>query len=76
MDKLSSDENKYLPKKNNLNATIKFQFRNLDNFIHPDFLNSDEKYVKRFMSTKLSNNDFMSFIEYSPPSSNKLVNFC
>ena len=26
--------------------------------------------------TELSNNDVMSFIEYSPPSSNKLLTFC
>ena len=38
-------------KKYKLNATFKFQFRDLDTFIHKDSKESGEKYVKRFMST-------------------------
>ena len=39
------------------------------------------KHISRSMKkigslTELSNNDVMSFIEYSPPSSNKLLTFC
>ena len=35
---------------------FKFQYRNLDTFIHPDFRNrSDIKYVKRFMETNITN---------------------
>jgi len=45
-------------KKYNLNTTIKFQFRNLPNFIHKDFLNSNLHYVRRFLDTKLSDKDF------------------
>ena len=45
-----------------LKATIKFQFRNLEKFIHPNYINSDEKYVKRFLSTKLSNSNFENYI--------------
>ena len=46
-------------KKYNLNAAFKFQFRDLETFIHKDSKNSDEKYVKRFMSTKLSLDQFL-----------------
>lgn len=37
---------------------FKFQYRNLDTFIHPDYKNrSDFKYVKRFSETNLSFNN-------------------
>jgi len=45
-------------KKKKLNATIKFQFRDLDTFIHPNAINSSQKYVKRFLETKLSIENF------------------
>ena len=51
-------------KKKNLKATIKFQFRNLEKFIHKDYINSDEKYVKRFLSTKLSDDNFKKLFKY------------
>ncbi len=38
---------------------FKFQFRNLDTFVHPDFKKRmDIKYVKRFSDAKLSEEDF------------------
>jgi sialic acid synthase SpsE/quercetin dioxygenase-like cupin family protein len=38
---------------------IKFQYRDLDSFIHPDYKNrKDIKYVKRFSETRLSNEEF------------------
>ncbi len=38
---------------------FKFQYRHLDTFIHPDFKErADIKYVKRFMETRLSGEDF------------------
>lgn len=40
---------------------FKFQYRDLDTFIHPHFKNrSDIKYVKRFSDTRLSADDFLS----------------
>ncbi len=51
-------------KKHKLNSTFKFQFRNLETFIHKDFKDSDEKYVKRFMSTKLSMKEFSKINNY------------
>ena len=39
---------------------IKFQYRNLDTFIHPDFQDRmDIKYVKRFNETRLTTLDFL-----------------
>ena len=40
---------------------IKFQFRNIDTFIHPDYKDRvDLKYVKRFTETCLTNNQFLT----------------
>jgi sialic acid synthase SpsE/quercetin dioxygenase-like cupin family protein len=52
------DEFSKIIKRHKINATFKFQFRDLETFIHKDFKNSDEKYVKRFLSTKLSPKEF------------------
>jgi sialic acid synthase SpsE/mannose-6-phosphate isomerase-like protein (cupin superfamily) len=39
---------------------VKFQYRHLDTFIHPDFRERMEiKYVKRFKETRLSADDFL-----------------
>jgi len=40
-------------------GALKFQFRQLDSFIHPDYRGRmDYKYVKRFSETRLSMDDF------------------
>lgn len=47
-------------KKYNFRFALKFQYRNLDTFIHPDFKGRDDiKYVKRFSETALSEGDFL-----------------
>ena len=53
-----------LAKHKNINAGIKLQFRNLDTFIHPNYKNSDLKYVKRFNDTRLSKEQFSEIIDY------------
>ena len=43
---------------------FKLQFRNLDTFIHPDYLNrNDLHYIKRFQETKLYIEDFKKIIQ-------------
>ncbi|MBI5191905.1 MAG: N-acetylneuraminate synthase family protein [Nitrospirae bacterium] len=42
-------------KKYNFKFAFKFQYRDIDTFIHPDYRNrTDVKYVKRFQETRLS----------------------
>ena len=44
-----------------IKATFKFQFRDLNSFIHTSELgNKKNKYVSRFLSTKLSDSDFIN----------------
>ena len=53
-------------KKKKINFVVKFQFRNLETYLHKSALkDQNNKYVKRFNSTKLSLLDIKS-----------LVNFC
>jgi len=48
-----------------IKATIKFQFRDLKSFIHPSEIdNKENKYVSRFLSTKLSDRDFNNILKY------------
>ena len=41
-----------------------------------NFLNNDKILSDIVDNGQISNNDVISFIEYSPPSSNKLLTFC
>lgn len=49
-----------LRKKYKLNCTIKFQFRNLDTFIHPEHVQSREKFIRRFLDNRLNNQEFLA----------------
>jgi sialic acid synthase SpsE/D-lyxose ketol-isomerase len=50
-------------RKYKINSTMKFQFRNLPNFIHKDFINSDVPYVRRFLDTKMSDEKFFNLFK-------------
>ena len=58
------DQFAYLVNKYKINAAIKLQFRQLDSFIHKDFIDSDLKYVKRFKETRLSKEQFKEILDY------------
>lgn len=53
-----------ITKRRNINAAIKLQFRDLDSFIHPDFKDSDLKYIKRFKETELKPHEFNEILEF------------
>lgn len=71
---------------NNVRAAIKLQFRDIDNFIHKDFLNrQDIRYVKRLSDTKMSKEHFAQLVEairrsgcipMSTPFDEKSVDWC
>ena len=49
---------------NNIKAAIKLQFRDVDNFIHPEFKgNQESRYIKKTEATKLSKEEFARLIE-------------
>jgi sialic acid synthase SpsE len=51
-------------KNNRVKASIKLQFRDVDNFIHKDFKNSNSRYIQKTAKTKLSFAEFKELIEY------------
>ncbi|MFQ5699986.1 MAG: D-lyxose/D-mannose family sugar isomerase [Myxococcota bacterium] len=49
--------------KHDVRAAIKFQFRQLETFIHPDHReHSDLKYIQRFRSTRLERGEFQALL--------------
>lgn len=50
---------------NNVKAAIKFQFRDVDNFIHEDFKgNQDLRYIKKTEATKMSTEQYAELAAY------------
>ncbi len=52
---------------------IKFQYRHLDTFVHPDYRDQDIKYVRRFLDTQLSENEWKSLLETSKNNEFKIM---
>lgn len=53
-----------IAERHGIKAAIKFQFRDLDTFVHPKHKKkTDNKHVPRFLSTRLSNKDFAELIK-------------
>jgi len=49
---------------NNVRTAIKLQFRDIDNFIHKDFIGREDiRYVKRVSDTKMSKEDFAILVD-------------
>ena len=63
-EKIITETSDVLKKNNIKNAAIKFQFRQLDSFIHPDHqTGSDHKYVTRFLSTKMDRKGYQQLFD-------------
>lgn len=53
-----------IARKYNIKAAVKLQYRNLDTFIHPDYVGrKDVKHVERFLSTRLNYDQFSQIVE-------------
>jgi len=53
-----------ITRKYGIRAGVKFQYRDLDTFIHPDYRDrNDVKHIPRFLSTRLTDNDFETMID-------------
>ena len=46
-----------------INSTIKFQFRDLPDFVHKTYLDSDLHYVRRFLDTRMSDESFIKLFK-------------
>lgn len=64
-----------IAKSHNIRAGIKFQYRSLNTFIHPDFReDTSNKHISRFLSTELSPAQFLELVHEC--SSNGLIPIC
>jgi sialic acid synthase SpsE/quercetin dioxygenase-like cupin family protein len=45
-----------------IRAGVKLQYRNLETFIHPDYRNADHKHIKRFLSTELNKQQYLTLV--------------
>jgi len=71
---------------NNVRAAIKLQFRDVDNFVHPEAQQrTDIRYIKKTMDTKMSRADLATLTEHirksgcipmATPFDEKSVDFC
>lgn len=53
-----------IARKYNIKAAVKLQYRNLDNFIHPDYKGrKDVNHIPRFESTRLTYDQFSELVE-------------
>ena len=53
-----------IARKYNIKAAVKLQYRNLDNFIHPDYKGrKDVNHIPRFESTRLTYDQFTELVE-------------
>jgi len=53
------------PLRQKIDFAFKFQFRDLDTYIHPDFKNRNHKQVKRFVETRLTNTEWNKIFKFS-----------
>ncbi len=50
-------------RKDKIRGAVKFQYRDLDSLIHPDFAKrNDVKHIPRFLSTRLSKDEFLTLV--------------
>src|SRR5438093_8898420 len=54
-----------LASKYRLNGALKFQFRDLDTFIHPAHREFPNKHIRRFMDTRLSESQFSELARHA-----------
>jgi sialic acid synthase SpsE len=48
---------------NNVRATIKLQFRDVEKFIHRDFLDTEERYIQKTLQTRLTDRDYATLVK-------------
>ena len=69
------NEMSHVVKKHDVRAAIKFQFRQLQTFIHPDHqLKSDQKHISRFKDTKLDIHQYKHL--FDEVKKNNLITMC
>jgi N-acetylneuraminate synthase len=48
---------------NNIRATIKLQFRDVEKFVHRDYLDSNERYIQKTLSTRMADEGYATLVK-------------
>ena len=48
---------------NNIRATIKLQFRDVEKFVHPEFRESSERYIQKTLATRMSDEEYAVLVK-------------
>jgi len=48
---------------NNIRASIKLQIRDVDHFVHKDFLKSNDRYIQKTLKTRMSDQDYATLVK-------------
>jgi len=48
---------------NNIRASIKLQFRDVERFVHPDYLKLNDRYVQKTLKTRMSDQDYATLVK-------------
>ena len=48
---------------NNVRASIKLQFRDVEKFIHKDFVNSDDRYIQKTLNTRMYDEQYATLVK-------------
>jgi sialic acid synthase SpsE len=48
---------------NNVRATIKLQIRDVEKFVHKDFLQSEERYIKKTLRTRMADDEYSILVK-------------
>lgn len=54
----------HVVKCNNIKASIKLQFRDVDTFVHKNFKTNEDRYIQKTIKTKLTFEEFKELIDY------------
>ena len=47
---------------NNVRATMKLQFRDVEQFVHRDFRDRDDRYIQKTLSTRLTDEEYAALV--------------
>src|ERR1700677_1498527 len=48
---------------NNIRATIKLQFRDVERFVHPNFLKMNDRYIQKTLKTRMSDQQYATLVK-------------
>jgi sialic acid synthase SpsE len=48
---------------NNIRATIKLQFRDVEKFVHPDYVKMNDRYIQKTLKTRMTDQEYATLVK-------------